>query len=73
MIAILMCGQSCRDRLEREMPIWCRNGFLEVEILDRKVVIAVFVRSPNGSIIGFAQRVGLVFFGEIPSTPSHRY
>jgi hypothetical protein len=28
MVPILMRGQSCCDRLEREMPIWRRNGFL---------------------------------------------
>ena len=69
MITILVVLEREGSRSESIRASLFFYRFLEVEILDREVVIAVFVRTANGCIIGFAQRVSdCVFFGEITSS-----
>src|SRR4051794_23790765 len=45
------------DGLEREIALGVLDHVLQVEVLDREVVVAVLVGSAHGGVAGFAHRV----------------
>src|SRR5260370_1631957 len=66
MVTVLVVVQSKLGRSERIRGPVFLDRFLKVEILNREVVVAVFVGTANRRIIGFAQRIpDRVLSGEI--------
>ena len=54
------------DGLEREVAVSVLDHVLQIEILYREVVVAVFVRPAHGGIVGLAHfRAHAVLVGEI--------
>src|SRR5919198_944114 len=63
-ILVVLQGQGCGFERVRAALIF--NCFLQIEVLDRKVIVAVLIRTANRLIVGLTQRASnSILLGEV--------